>query len=200
MSSIERVALQDLLATCQTEDDFRAWDALKADYDRRRAAQPRWVEESLGDVAAFFGLSVQTVKQWRMETPPLPGQEGHWSLPEIVRWKLDRTMQSSLLEAQRTERLREMRLKNQLQEIQLQEKRGELLCRVEVESDLAIVASRLRNRIENFGYEAAQCCPDDVRSHVKAAVDQRVRIALKEFRDSLEEFEQSLEKPDPDKE
>lgn len=199
MSSIERDALQDLLATCRTEEDFRIWDALKADYDRRRTAQPRWVVQSLGEVAAFFGLSVQTVKQWRMETPPMPGQEGHWSLPEIVRWKLERAMQSSVLEAQRTERLREMRLKNQLQQLQLQEKQGEVVRRDEIQADLTVIASRLRSRFENFGYEAAQCCPDEIRNYVKATIDERVRMAFREFRDSLEDFESSLgERSDED--
>lgn len=47
--------------------------------------------QTLGKVAEFFGVAVQTVKQWRMErSDPMPGVEGRYPLDEITRWKLAR--------------------------------------------------------------------------------------------------------------
>ncbi len=43
---------------------------------------------TLRDVAEFFGVQEQTVRQWRMRSDPMPGKPGEWDLAEITRWRI----------------------------------------------------------------------------------------------------------------
>ena len=48
----------------------------------------RWRVKTLAEVAAFFGVSPETVRHWR--GAGLPGKAGCWELSAIVRWRVAR--------------------------------------------------------------------------------------------------------------
>lgn len=53
------------------------------------AAHPRpdWYIGSLWEIAEFFGVSVQTICNWRKKArEPMPGTHGRYYIPEIVQW------------------------------------------------------------------------------------------------------------------
>ena len=67
-------------------DDLDAVESALSALETPREAPGRFVLATLGEVAEFFGLALQTVKEWRCASPPLPGEPGNYQLKEIVRW------------------------------------------------------------------------------------------------------------------
>lgn len=67
---------------------------------------------TLGEVAAFFGVAVQTAKQWRTGSDPLPGRPGAFDLSACARWLLEREKQHARRpqEGSRLEQLQEAKL------------------------------------------------------------------------------------------
>ena len=49
------------------------------------------VVKTQAEIAAFFGVAVQTVKEWRRND--MPGRPGRWGLLDIAVWKLGRVQQ-----------------------------------------------------------------------------------------------------------
>jgi hypothetical protein len=66
-----------------------------ANRNRKKTADPQrpYVVNSLGKVAEFFGVAVQTVKEWRKD-PSMPGDQNAWPLDEIARWKIAKAQRS----------------------------------------------------------------------------------------------------------
>lgn len=153
----------------------------------------KFTARTLSEVAAFFGLATQTVKQWRTESPPMPGQEGAWPLPEIVRWRHSKVVQTDVMQAQRSEQLEATKLKNEQLRAEIAARRGELIERDEVERDISIALSHVRNRLDNLPHNVSQVVPGDCKAQVIATVGEVVRLALKELSESLSELGKSSE-------
>ena len=51
-------------------------------------APDTYVASTLRDVAEFFGVQEQTVRQWRMRADPMPGEPGRWDLSRITLWRI----------------------------------------------------------------------------------------------------------------
>lgn len=86
MPNTERDYLRNLIAGAKTPEDLEAAEQLLRDWNSRHGNN-RWTVKTLGEVAEFFGLHSQTVKQWRTENPPMPGKEGSWDLQLITNWR-----------------------------------------------------------------------------------------------------------------
>lgn len=78
--------LHDWLASATTEEDGLAALDLIAEEEARLASGGRFVVPTLRDVASFFGVAEQTVRQWGMRPGGIPGTAGRWPLDEIARW------------------------------------------------------------------------------------------------------------------
>ena len=60
-----------------------------------------------------------------------------------------------------------------------------LIRKEDVERDLSITISRLVNRLNSFGLKCANLCPSELKAPVKEAIEDTVRIALKELSDDI---------------
>jgi hypothetical protein len=163
-------AAELLLSSCEVEQP----DALD-----------RFTVKTLAEVAQFFGLAPQTVRTWRMESPPMPGHEGRWSLPEIVQWRHTKVAQSDSMLAQRNEQLESVKLKNERLRIDIAIKNGKWVDREEVIRTISIVCSRARTRLENLPYNVALLCPSDCKAEVIQTVTEVIRLTLKELSEAI---------------
>ena len=183
MSSIDSSDLRDLLAQCKSQEDFDAFDALEREAKSTAAKQPdeKWIATSLSEVAAFFGLHIQTVKQWRTESPPMPGDDGKYPLPAIVKWRDDK-LRYSAATARKREQENELRqVQIETKRLQLEAKRGLLIERAEVERDIAVIFARVKNRTDALPAEVANLVPGDQKAAVKKMVEEKVRVMQKEM-------------------
>jgi hypothetical protein len=76
------------------------------------------------------------------------------------------------------ESARTRQMKNDLME-------GRLIRKDEYELSLRTGISRLMNRLQSLGTKCANICPAELKVPVKEAVEETVRIALKELCDDL---------------
>ena len=60
-----------------------------------------------------------------------------------------------------------------------------LIRKEDVERDLSITISRLVNRLNSLGLKCANLCPSELKAPVKEAIEDTVRIALKELSDDI---------------
>lgn len=89
MQNTERDYLRNLIEQATTPEELKAANDLLREWKAKQVGD-RWHVKTLGEVAEFFGLHAQTVKQWRTETPPMPGEEGRWDLQAIVLWRFQK--------------------------------------------------------------------------------------------------------------
>jgi hypothetical protein len=89
---------------------------------------------TLREVAAFFGVAVQTAKQWRTEPEPMPGKPGAFNLSACVRWRIQRERRSARqpAEGSKLQKLEEEKL---TVDLQTKQTRLELLRGALVETD-----------------------------------------------------------------
>ena len=81
--------------------------------------------------------------------------------------------------AERWENARTRQLKNDVLT-------GRLIRKDEVELHLRTALSRMMNRLQSLGLKVANICPAEMKAPVKEAVEETVRVALKELTDDLE--------------
>lgn len=142
-----------------------------------------YVVGSLGAVATFFGVSRDTVrKDWQARE--MPGAKGRYDLAAIARWRIARAeadafdgegagdLKGRLAEAD----VRKAEADAATKELNLRERRGELVSRAAVSAELAQVLASVRGRLEQMPRELAGAIPPEHRDSV--AEDLRHRIAL----------------------
>ena len=111
-------------------------------------------------------VSVDAVQKWRSENIKAVAEDADVSEIGI---ELKRAEM-----AERWENARTRQLKNDLAA-------GRLIRKEEVERDISIGFSRLVNRLNSLGLKVANICPAELKATVKEAVEDTVRIALKEL-------------------
>ena len=170
-------------------EDFEDLEAAESLLSSCEVEQPdaadRFTARTLSEVAQFFGVQPQTVRTWRLESPPMPGHEGHWPLPEIVRWRHAKIVQTDAVQAHRNEQLEATKLKNEKLRIEIAIKNRKWVDREEVTHAMRIVCSRTRNRLENLPYNVAMLVPSDCKSQVIHSVTELIRLTLNELANSL---------------
>ena len=177
--------LTELLASAESPEDLQAVEELLAEQERAERTRDKWVCRTLAEVAEFFGLAVQTVKQWRIESPPMPGADGKYPLRDIVQWRIAKLAGSSVLDAKRQADLESIKLVNEKRAMENAQKRGLLIEREEVERDMALLWSRLAARLTGVADRVTTLVPSDLKATTKDRVEQEIRIIQKEFVDSL---------------
>lgn len=65
------------------------------------------------------------------------------------------------------------------------ERAGKFILKSEVELDLRVACSRLVNRLNSLGLKCANICPSELKAPIKQAVEDTVRLALRELIDDL---------------
>jgi len=114
--------------------------------------------------------SVEAVQKWRSENIKAVAEDADISEIGI---ELKRAEM-----AERWENARTRQLKNDLAQ-------GRLIRKDEVERDIAIGFSRLVNRLNSLGLKVANICPAEIKAPIKEAVEDTIRIALKELSDDI---------------
>lgn len=146
-------------------------------------SQTSFTVPTLSAVAEFFGISVQAVKQWRSETPAMPGQPGGYPLDEIARWRIHRaekthdhrdTEKSELQRDKLREEVEERRLKNL-------ERRGQLVDRQAAKARVMQLFHRLRSRLEAFPEEVGNSLPPELQPDVIHDWKRKIRLLEKEI-------------------
>lgn len=114
--------------------------------------------------------SIEAVQKWRSENIKAVAEDADMSEIGI---ELKRAEM-----AERWENARTRQLKNDLAQ-------GRLIRKDEVERDIAIGLSRLVNRLNSLGLKVANICPAELKAPIKEAVEDTIRIALKELSDDI---------------
>jgi hypothetical protein len=181
LSNTDPQELLDLLALCETASDFAEYDRMEAAFLASKQEQQKWTCTTLSEVAEFFGLNVQTVKQWRMESPPMPGAEGSYPLPAIVKWREDkfRNMELSAEKKRQEQELRQITIDRK--KLDLEVRQGQLIERKEVERDVALIFARVKNRTDSLPAEVATLVPAEQKIPVKRLVEEKVKTMQKEM-------------------
>jgi len=178
------IELKDDSVDCGTQNDL---DDIERQIDLLELKTPlRWVADSLSDVAAVFGLSVQTVKQWRTETPPMPGEPGNYPLTPIIQWRLAKLSGSDLATAKKQQDLELGRVQLEFKQLELDQGRGQLLDRADVELWAATALIEARCTIMSLPERLSTSAPPEMRSFIREETDRHCRDVLTSLRRRLE--------------
>ncbi len=179
-------SLKELLESADTPEDLAAVEELIAELEASRPESSRWSVETLGEVAEFFGLAVQTVKQWRTETPQMPGQPGAWPLPEIVRWRLAKLAGSDLATAKKQADLELQLVAVEQKKLDLARQKAELVELSEVEVWAAAAMVETREMLMQLPQMISASAPPEIREFARAETDRHCREILAMLRRKLE--------------
>ena len=139
----------------------------------------RVILRTLGEVAEWFGLELQTVKQWRVGPNGCPGEEGAYDVQAIARWRLARNAGSRGDSGVRSELEQQaLRLQIARAELKLQAESGELVTRAAAKSAIRGMFANLKSQIEQLPDALAPLVPSEVRTDFRRDCVDRVRIFL----------------------
>lgn len=188
MSESDASYLAELLASADTPEDLQAVEQLLAEQEARQSQRPKWTATTLAEVAEFFGLALQTVKQWRTESPPMPGGDGGYPMKEVVAWRLAKLQNNSTSDAKKLAEVESIRLVNERRQMENAHKRGLLIEREEIERDMSLLWSRLSARLQGIPDRISTLVPAEIKATAKQRVEQEIHVIQKEFTDSLGEL------------
>lgn len=147
----------------------------------------KWVVKTLAEVGEFFGVATQTVKQWRTDQTPMPGEEGVWNLQAIAKWRHERATASTVRHAKSQQELERGQIRLEKEKLELQMMQGQMLDRAEVEEWASIVLSEARELVMQIpGAVSSMCHPND-RDSVLAQADELARHVLESLHERLSE-------------
>ena len=178
MKPNERSDLPDLLAACETVEDFAEYDRIEAEVLAREATRGRWSASTLGEVAEFFGAALQTVKQWRTESPPMPGVPGNYPLAEITRWRRDKDLQTDLAAAKRQQDFELGRIQVETKQIELDREKGLILDRHDVELWAAQALVEIRETVMQLPEMLAASAEPSLKDFTREEADRHCRGVL----------------------
>ena len=170
--------LHALLPTLTSPEDFATWDEMAAELEIEEAGSRRFLLRTLGEVAEFFGQALQTVKQWRMETPPMPGNEQAYPLREIVRWRINKVLQSDLAAAKRQQDYDLGQILREQKQIELDREKGLILDRDDVELWAAQLIIIARETLMQLPEMIAASAPQELKELFRSETDRHCRDIL----------------------
>lgn len=187
--------LLNMLAECESAEDLAALEALAAELPVQ--PEPR-ILRTLGEVAAFFGVQPQTVRAWRMESPPMPGEPGRYDLDQIEAWKAQRALRNEV------PGMAELNVASQRAELarRLESVRGRQLKNKQIESRLVPltvientyprVIEKLHQKFDRFHERCADrvavIAPPEVIAVLGDEIQQTISIGIKTLDQELTSF------------
>lgn len=186
MSGSSGSQLEELIDLAQSPEDLQAAfelvDEAQAAAEQKNENASRFVVGTLAEVADFFGLASQTVREWRGGSNAMPGAEGKWDLREITQWKIAKLNKHSGPEDEASER----ELKRQREAIRIEDarldlakKKGELIDRNEALADLSEACGEIATRLQALPAEMAASEAADVRDVKLAEWKEKINLTLK---------------------
>lgn len=179
MNGERREWLSGLLDSATTEEELDRIENLLPSDDM-------FVATTLGEIAELFGVNVQTVKQWRTESPPMPGVSGAYPIGDVIRWRLAKVQNNDLATAQKQQNLELGEIKLQTERMELAKAKGELLDRSDVELWAASALIEAREMIMSLPEMLATSSPPELRDFVRQESDRHCRDVLIMLRRRLE--------------
>lgn len=177
----------ELTKLAETEADFAEIDRLTELL--RQSPQKKWEASTLSEVAEFFGLAVQTVKQWRIESPPMPGGEGRWPLQEIVRWREAKLKSSDIKAAKLKQDFERGEIDLESKRMELIKEKGELVEVADVERWAAIAITESRERIMALPGMISGSVSQELREMVREETERHCREVLNTLAEKLSKDE-----------
>lgn len=182
MSSERNALLSELLNSATTDEEL-------AEIERLLQSDCKFVATTLGEIAELFGVNVQTVKQWRTESPPMPGVSGAYPIGDVIRWRLAKLQNNDLNTAQKQQNLELGEIKLQTERMELAKAKGELIERSDVELWAATALIEAREMIMSLPEMLATSSPPELRDFVRSEADRHCRDVLIMLRRKLESNE-----------
>jgi len=146
------------------------------------SAAPRSLPmQTLAQVADWFGLAHQTVKQWR--SSGCPGEEGAYDLQAIARWRVSQGRQEQAGATSRKAALEQeqLELANARLKMRLRREAGELVSRAAAKSAIRQMFARLKSQLEPLSELLAPLLPNELRADFRRDCADRVRILLQQL-------------------
>lgn len=159
-------------------DDVQAAAELIAEAEARESERDRFDLITMTEVAEFFGLEEHTVRQWRLKSPPMPGEPGRWPIKQIVQWRCNWIQQTDLAAAKRQQDFELGQILVESKRIELEEKKRTILDRSDVELWAAVALVELREGIMQIPEMLAASAPEDLRNFVREETDRHCRDLL----------------------
>ena len=188
--------LQELLDSATSLEEVAAVEALLAEESELPETHTpetttnanRWTVKTLGEVAGFFGVALQTVKQWRTESHPMPGEPGVWNLQDISRWRFEKLSNrrgnsdddsassgKGLLECKKLE------VEVAHKRLRLKEHQGRLVDREVWDSSFEQICHMIRTRLPALPDEFCTALPPDIQADTVADWKAKVDLILREM-------------------
>ena len=152
------------------------------------AANDRWLVPTLGEVAGFFDVHLQTVKQWRTEASPMPGEPGRWNLQDISRWRFEKlsTRQPASGGDQPPrgkERLecRKLRIENARRQLKLDQEEARLVSREAWNAAAEQLFHRIRVRLQAIPDELCTTLPPEMLTDTVCDWKSKIDLILREM-------------------
>lgn len=156
--------------------------------DAPRGVPAALIVESLGDVADFYGVSIDTVKGWsRRGMPgragPRGSSRGHWDLVAIVRWREQhiRSVGTTVSERTATAKADIEEYKAERMRLVVRQAASQLIDRREVETFFAELIIRFREQLQQLPNELQRHFPVDQRTTVREASRRFIAAMLDEL-------------------
>ena len=159
------------------EDLAKAEAALSA-LETSQEAPGRFVATTLGEVAELFGVALQTAKEWRQASPPLPGDPGNYPMKELIRWRFARVSRNELSDELRHEQVDKLRVQTEAARIDLEKLKASVLDRADVELWAAQALTEIRETIMQLPEMLAASAPEALKSFVREESDRYCRGVL----------------------
>lgn len=189
--------LQELLRSADSPDDIEAVESLIIEEEQRERQRGRWNATTLTEVSEVFGLALQTVKQWRIESPPMPGVEGCYPIPAIIKWRLAKLQQSDVQTARKQQEYELGQVKLEQVRLDLAREKGQILDRADVELWAATAIVELREGIMQLPEMLAASSPPELKNFTRAETERHCRDLLTATRRRLELAEIRGQRNDP---
>ena len=144
----------------------------------------RWTASSLAQVAEFFSCATSTIKGWSQDG--MPSVSDGWYLPAIVRWRFDRLSNTDLTTAKKQQNLALGQVQLESKQLELDQGRGQLLDRSEVELWASVALIEARVMITSLPERLSTSAPPEMRSFIREETDRHCRDVLTSLRRRLE--------------
>ena len=161
-------------------------DSLLSFHETSQEASGRFVLTTLGEVAELFGVALQTAKEWRQASPPLPGEPGNYPMKELIRWRFARVNHNELSDELRREQVDKLRVATESARIDLEKLKASVLDRADVELWAAHLIVEARESLMQLPEMLAASAPENLKSFVRSESDQHVRGVLASLARRLE--------------
>ena len=153
-------------------------DSLLSFHETSQEPPGRFVLSTLGEVAELFGVALQTCKEWRQASPPLPGSPGNYPMKELIRWRFARVSRNELSDELRHEQVQKLRVATESARIELEVLKASVLDRQDVDLWASVALTEIRESIMQLPEMLAASAPESLKSFVREESGRHCRGVL----------------------